>query len=126
MPRQEPYHTDRARKLRRDQTPPEGILWSKLKAKQLAGMKFRRQHPIGPYTVDFCCPEAALVIEVDSIYHAGRQDQDANRDRELEARGYQVLRVSAGDVVTNLDGVLTTIARIAAERIRKVEETERE
>ena len=84
----------------------------------MQGLKFRRQMPLGPYTVDFCCPEATLVIEIDSIYHAGCQDHDARRDRELESRGYRVLRISAGDVVTNLEGILTTIARIAAERIK--------
>lgn len=59
-----------------------------------------------------------LVIEIDSVYHAGRQEQDTARDRELEARGYRVLRITAADVVTNLNGALTTIARSAGERIR--------
>lgn len=119
------HHVDRARSLRKDQTPPEGILWQQLRGRRLQDLKFRRQMPLGPYTVDFCCPEAKLVVEVDSIYHSGRQEQDAARDRELESRGYRVLRVSAGDVATNLDGVLTTIVRIAAERIREAETTER-
>ncbi len=91
----------------------------------MQGLKFRRQMPLGPYTVDFCCPVAMLVVEVDSIYHAGQEEQDAKRDRELESRGYRVLRVAAGDVVTNLDGVLSTIARIAAERIREADKADK-
>lgn len=125
MARQQEYRTALARALRRRQTPPEGVLWSRLKAKRLAGLKFRRQHPIGSYVVDFCCPHAMLVVEVDSSYHAGRQAEDAARDQGLEERGYAVLRITAGDVATNLDGVLGTLLRVAHERIAALEEREK-
>ena len=124
MPRKETYNTDRARRLRRDQTPPEGVLWSKLRAKRLAGIKFRRQHPIGPYVVDFCCTEAMLVVEVDSIYHVGRQAHDRKRDAELAERGCLVMRISAGDVAKNMNGVLSTIRRVVEERIKAMEKDE--
>lgn len=115
--RKEPYNTDRARKLRRDQTPPEGVLWSKLRAKRLGGIKFRRQHPIGPYVVDFCCADAMLVVEVDSMYHIGRREQDRKRDADLAERGYKVMRISAGDIASNMDGVLSTIRRVVEGRL---------
>jgi len=122
--RKETYNTERARRLRRDQTPPEGVLWSKLRAKRLAGIKFRRQHSIGPYVVDFCCTEAMLVVEIDSIYHTDRREQDRKRDTELTARGYFVMRISAGNVAKNLDGVLSTIRRVVEERIEAMQENE--
>lgn len=66
-----------------------------------------------------------LVVKVDSSYHAGRQSDDAARDRELEACGYAVLRVTAGDVATNLDGVLNTALRVARERTAAWENEEK-
>jgi lysyl-tRNA synthetase class 2 len=92
-----------------------------LRNRQIGGFKFRRQMPLGPYVVDFCCPEAKLVIELDSSYHAGMQQQDAQRDQKLGSLGYQVLRITAGDLATNRDGVLSTIHRIAIERVRALE-----
>lgn len=124
MSRKEPYNTDRARMLRRKQSPPEGVLWSRLRGKKLAGIKFRRQHPIGPFVVDFCCVEAMLVVELDSIYHTYQRDSDAARDAELRRRGYEVMRITAGDLATNKAGVLSTIQRIVEERMRELEEKE--
>lgn len=112
---------ERARGLREEQSPPEGVLWSMLRNRQIGGFKFRRQMPLGPYVVDFCCPEAKLVIELDSSYHAGMQDQDAKRDQELGNLGYLVLRFTASDLAKNKDGVLSTIHRIAIERVRALE-----
>jgi very-short-patch-repair endonuclease len=68
-----------ARHLRRTATDAERALWAKLRNRQLAGLKFRRQHPLGPYTVDFVCFERRLVIEVDGGQHAEAAEQDAQR-----------------------------------------------
>ena len=71
----------------REITPsPEIVLWSKLRKQQLGGFKFRRQHAIGPYVADFYCAQVLLVVEVDSSYHAGRQEQDAARDAWMNSQ----------------------------------------
>lgn len=69
--------------------------------------------------VDFCCPEAMLVVELDSRFHDGRLDQDGHRDRLLQERGYTVLRVTASEVTKHLDGVLLTIRRTAERRLEQ-------
>ena len=109
--------SDHARVLRLGQTPPEGVLWSKLRNRQLGGLKFRRQHPIDRYVVDFACAEAKLVVEVDSRYHNGRQRADAARDDALLEQGWMVVRVSAGEVAGNLPGVLQKILETARSRL---------
>jgi len=87
-------------------TRPERVLWSILRAGQLDGYRFRRQHPIGDFIVDFCCPAARLVIEVDGDQHAERVGYDERRTRWLAKRkGYRVLRVSNFEVLSNLEGV---------------------
>ncbi len=116
--------TDRARSLRREQSPPESVLWSRLRGRRLGGFKFRRQHPIGPFVVDFCCPEASLVVEVDSSYHDGRREADEARDKVLQGRGYVVFRVTASELAKNFDGVLETLLRVARERIVELEKKE--
>ena len=83
-----------------------GRLWSRLRRKQLEGFRFRRQHPLGPYVVDFCCAEAKLIVEVDGGHHA---DDDEARTRWLEARGYRVIRFWNNDVLANTEGVLCMI-----------------
>lgn len=100
-----------ARNLRRKQTPAEKILWKNLSRRQMAGLKFRRQQPVGRYIVDFVCFEQNFVIEVDGGHHGTKEnlDRDKNRDAWLEQEGYRVIRVSNRDVKTNLDGVLQTI-----------------
>lgn len=124
MARQEEYHTNRARALRRSQSPPEGVLWSYLKDRQLGGLKFRRQHSIGPFVVDFYCADARLVVELDRGYHDGRREQDAARDRELESRGLHVVRVTASELAKNPDAVLGTILRLARDRIDEAKKDE--
>jgi len=99
-----------ARDLRRHQTDAERRLWRRLRDRQLAGAKFRRQHPIGQYIVDFCCLEAKLVVELDGGQHAARRATDTERTAFLEAQGYRVLRFWNNDVLSNLDGVLQRIA----------------
>ncbi|MDR7400096.1 MAG: endonuclease domain-containing protein [Armatimonadota bacterium] len=75
----------------------------------LPGCKFRRQHPIGSYVVDFCCPESGVVVEVDGGQHGDQRHQDDRRTRELERRGFRVLRFWNTEVFANLDGVLQRI-----------------
>jgi very-short-patch-repair endonuclease len=121
MPRhlsRNPSHpTDRATNnaaiLRSSTTSPEVMLWSKLKNRQLDGFKFRRQHPIGPYVVDFYCAQIELVIEVDSSYHDGKQDQDAARDAWMNPQSITVLRVTASELAKNEEGVLSKILSTA-------------
>lgn len=97
------------RRPRRDLTDAERALWSRLRDRRLAGLKFRRQVALGPYVVDFCCESARLVIEVDGGPHAGTTDEDLNRTMDLEAMGYLVLRFWNNDVLKNLDGVVESI-----------------
>jgi very-short-patch-repair endonuclease len=100
--------TERARRLRRDSTDAEGALWYRLRSRRLSGHKFVRQEPIGPYTVDFACREARLLIEVDGGQHADSA-RDTVRDEWLVNHNYRVLRFWNNDVLGNLSGVLETI-----------------
>jgi very-short-patch-repair endonuclease len=99
-----------ARRLRRSQTGVERLLWSKLRSRQLHGVKFRRQHPVAGYIVDFCCPERLLVIELDGGRHMEHQTADIKRDADLERQNYHVLRFWNNEVIENLEGVLQRIA----------------
>jgi very-short-patch-repair endonuclease len=101
----------RSRALRVSQTKAEQVLWSALRNRQLARWKFRRQHPIGRYILDFVTLDAKLVIEVDGATHSteAERERDAQRTRELERYGFHVIRVTNTDVYENLDGVLATI-----------------
>ncbi len=100
---------DRARKLRQDQTETEHRLWSRLRARQVNGAKFRRQHVIGPYIVDFCCIENRLVVEVDGSQHTRQPETDRRRTSYLEGRGYRVLRFWDNEVMCQLEAVLEKI-----------------
>jgi len=98
----------RARRLRRDTTDAEALLWAHLRSRQLDGAKFVRQHPIDRYVVDFCCRAARLVIELDGGQHADNAADEA-RTRVIEANGYTVIRFWNNDVLGNLEGVLSEI-----------------
>jgi very-short-patch-repair endonuclease len=98
-----------ARKLRRDQTDVEAVLWKRLRSRQIAGVKFRRQHPVGPYIVDFCCIECRLIIEVDGGQHSKRENSDLKRTAFLQRSGDRVLRFWNNEVSTNMEGVLSEI-----------------
>ena len=102
-----------ARELRREMTPQEAKLWRRLRGKQLYGLKFRRQHPIFRFIVDFFCYEHKLVIEIDgdSHFEPDQQAYDQARTEWLEHRGLRVIRFTNRDVDTNIDGVLRKIAR---------------
>jgi very-short-patch-repair endonuclease len=90
--------------------PPEVLLWGQVRRRKL-GFKVLRQHPIGPYSADFYVPAARLVIEIDGTAHdfGERPQRDADRDQYMCCRGYRVLRVTARDVMMNLEGVLAYI-----------------
>ena len=98
-----------ARQLRSTPTDAEIRLWSRLRRKQLDGFRFRRQHPIGIYIVDFLCPEAKLIVEVDGGQHNVEEDKDEKRTRWLEARGYRIIRFWNNDVLSNTDGVVLAV-----------------
>lgn len=98
-----------ARALRRAQTDAEGRLWRHLRARQFQGVKFRRQFPVGPYIVDFIALQSRLVIELDGGQHL-LSLYDEQRDDWLSRQGFRVLRFWNPQVLTNIDGVLTSIA----------------
>ena len=98
-----------ARKLRKNMTNAERLLWRHLRNRQLGGYKFRRQRPIGSYIVDFVCLEKKLVVEVDGGQHAGQLELDAKRSGYLEDKGYRVLRFWNNEVLTETESVLTFV-----------------
>ncbi|MCS6937071.1 MAG: DUF559 domain-containing protein [Candidatus Bipolaricaulota bacterium] len=102
-----------ARQLRRSLTPAEAKLWRRLRCRR-SSFKFRRQHPLGPFIVDFYCPSAKIVIEIDGDSHALQERYDRERTDWLNARGYRVLRFDNRDVLQNIDGVLTQILEACA------------
>ena len=104
-----------ARALRRNMTDAEKLLWRFLRDRQLGGYKFRRQHPIGPYVVDFVCLEKALVIEVDGGQHATNFDADVKRSDYLNERGLRVLRFWNNEVLKESESVLSVILSSLAE-----------
>jgi very-short-patch-repair endonuclease len=97
-----------ARTLRQNRTDAERALWQKLRRKQLDGLRFRQQVPLGPYIVDFLCARHRLIIEVDGGQHAGA-NVDRARTAWLEGRGFRILRFWNNDVLQNLDGVIEEI-----------------
>jgi very-short-patch-repair endonuclease len=101
----------RARKLRGAQTSAEARLWQALRGRRLAQWKFRRQHPIGRYVVDFATIEGKLIVELDGATHSTRAEirRDTERTYFLEAFGFHVVRVTNVDVYGNLSGVLEMI-----------------
>jgi very-short-patch-repair endonuclease len=99
-------------------TLPEVVLWQRIRRGGLKGVQFRRQHPIGPYILDFFCPASQLAVEIDGAAH-GSVDQarhDQHRDHWLAARNIRVMRIPASDVLRDesLENVLEAIARVAA------------
>jgi very-short-patch-repair endonuclease len=100
--------TTLARRLRRDMTAAEKRLWRELRDLGLHH-RFRRQHPVGGYNVDFACPAAKLIIELDGGQHASSISTDELRTRVIARRGYRVIRFWNGDVTANLRGVLQVI-----------------
>ena len=102
-----------ARNLRQNMTPAEQVLWEALKGRQVAGLKFRCQHPVGPFILDFYCPARKLAVEVDGGVHDGQAECDAARTQQLNDYGYQVLRFRNDEVLNKLDSVLERVRQVA-------------
>ena len=100
----------RSRELRQKMTLPEKILWQFLRGSTFAGLRFRRQHPIGPYITDFCCLAKKLVIELDGEYHEHIKQEDQHRDNFLREQGFRVLRFTNDHVFECVEWILQTIA----------------
>jgi very-short-patch-repair endonuclease len=112
-----------ARNLRKNQTEAEQILWSKLRSRQLSGFKFRRQHPIESYVLDFYCSETHLAIEIDGGQHTENKNIERDNDRTayLNQKGIRVIRFWNNDVIKHLDEVLTEIDVILSEIVTEKE-----
>ena len=108
-----PVTVGKARKLRRKMTPSEKKLWSRLRNRKFRGLKFRRQHPIDRYIVDFICMEKKLVVEVDGGIHKNAEQIQYDRERTLELEGYglRIIRFRNEDIFDDLPGVLKSIEK---------------
>src|SRR6202451_1350492 len=108
-----------ARPLRRALSPPEARLWVRLRERAPGLPVFRRQHPIGPYVLDFYCAKARLAIEIDGVSHdmGDRPQRDIRRDAWLEAHGVRVMRIAASELTRRIDEAADAIVRMAAEKL---------
>ncbi|MGA0608213.1 endonuclease domain-containing protein [Phenylobacterium sp. VNQ135] len=108
----------RAKRLRAELSLPETLLWVRLRRREDGGPAFRRQHPVGPYVLDFYCAQARLCVEVDGWAHGteDRPRRDARRDAYLRGEGISVYRIAAADVLRDPDSIAEGIVRLAAER----------
>jgi very-short-patch-repair endonuclease len=115
-----PKKKDRRKELRNEGTAAEAVLWTYLQKRQLLGKKFRRQYSIGPYVVDFYCPECSLIVELDGARHFSilREDYEAERSRYLQKQNLQILRFENRILRENAESVLETIR----EAIRKIQQ----
>src|SRR5262245_55156384 len=102
---------DRAKRLRRELSLPEALLWTAIQGRKLQGLQFRKQHPIGPYVLDFYCAAARLAVEVDGGSHSlgDRPARDDRRDAWLSAQGIETLRISAALALDDVDEATKTI-----------------
>ena len=110
---------DNAQRLRRTMSVPEARLWNKLRGREPGKPIFRRQHPIGPYILDFYCAKARLAIEIDGVSHdmGSRPQRDARRDAWLEKHDVTVMRIPASELTKQIDEAADAIVRMAAERL---------
>ncbi|WEK00711.1 MAG: DUF559 domain-containing protein [Candidatus Sphingomonas phytovorans] len=108
--------TMRARELRANATDAERALWAQLSAHKVAGTRFNRQVPIGPFICDFVSRSAKLVIEVDGGQHDWNVEADRARTKIIEAQGFSVLRFWNSDILGNIEGVVATIERALKDR----------
>jgi UDP-N-acetyl-alpha-D-muramoyl-L-alanyl-L-glutamate epimerase len=112
-----PATTQTARKLRRDQTDAEKKLWSRLRNRNLDGLKFKRQVVIEGFVVDFACWDARIIVEADGGQHNEQIAMDDERTKVLESAGFIVLRFWNNEVLSNIDGVLeVTLAAVVSAR----------
>jgi very-short-patch-repair endonuclease len=100
-----------AQALRREMTPAEHRLWQAIRNRQLGGLRFRCQHAVGPFILDFYCPSHRLVVELDGNVHDARAEYDEARTQQLTSYGYRVLRFRNDEVFTDLPSVLERIRR---------------
>lgn len=109
--RRDSYYTELARQMRSSPSEAEKLLWSRLRAHRLDGRKFRRQHAMGRYVVDFVCLDSHLILEVDGDSHGedAAEARDEARTAWLLTQGFRVLRFWNYDVLTNIDGIVETI-----------------
>jgi very-short-patch-repair endonuclease len=116
MKRRSEFKQAFAKRLREEATDSERILWARLRNRQLSGLRFRRQQPIGPFVVDFYCPAAKLIVELDGSQHGadGNRAYDERRTRYMNARGFHVLRFNNYELLQNYEAVLESIARAVA------------
>lgn len=103
-----PVLKDRRIELRKNQTPQEVLLWARLRGNQL-GLKFKRQHSIGPYILDFYCPDRKLAIELDGFQHLENKEYDEERNRYLLCLEIKTIRFWNNEVNVNMEGVLQKV-----------------
>jgi very-short-patch-repair endonuclease len=103
----------RARALRKTSTDAENLLWFRLRNRQLLGLKFRRQRPIGPYFADFACIEIGLVVELDGGQHTEQLAYDARRAHRMRTLGFETLRFWDQEVLKETDAVMEKIRQVA-------------
>ena len=106
--RSNPITKHQAIKLRKESTPAERKLWSRIRNDQL-GVTFRRQHAVGNYIPDFSSPKAKLIIELDGGHHFEQEEYDRERTKYLESQGYKVIRLWNNQVMNDIDGVIRAI-----------------
>ena len=111
-----PKYKSKSRNLRKNSTDAEKRMWSLLRNRQLVGYKFRRQHPIKKFIVDFACPEKLLAIEVDGGQHVERKKADDERTQFLETQGYRVLRFWNDQVLKETEAILEVILKALEEK----------
>ena len=107
---------ERAKKLRREMTPAEKILWKELRTNRLNGLHFRRQQIIDGYFADFYCHQHELIIEVDGGIHELQKEYDADRESHLIARGFRIIRFANNEINNDLKGVLQRILNACGEQ----------
>ena len=115
-PKRPKYHSppairQRAKELRWPMTPAETALWERLKGKQLHGLKFRRQHPLHHFILDFYCHAHRLIIEIDGGIHQQQKDYDESRTEWLTQRDFKVIRFTNEEVLNDIETVLRKIAQ---------------
>ncbi len=106
---------ERAKKLRREMTPSEEILWSRIRTNKLNGLHFRRQQIVFGYFADFYCHQHSLIVEVDGGIHELQKDYDAEREDYLIARGFQIIRFTNDEIDKDLKSVLQKIVDVCQE-----------
>jgi very-short-patch-repair endonuclease len=106
-----PQTMKKAKQLRKNMTKAESVLWERLKTKQILGAKFRRQHPINIYIVDFYCHSAKLVVELDGGIHKSQKEYDLERTKDIEMYGLKVVRFINSEIENDIEKVISKIKK---------------